>query len=56
MHKIRYYLTAIMLLASLSGFVFLGSGLQAQAHMTSHHPASAFLFRGPCPGYGSNDC
>ncbi len=54
MHKIRYYFAAMMLLASLSGFVFLGSGLQA--HAASNHQASAVLFRGPCPGYGSNDC
>lgn len=69
MHKIRYYLVAIALLASLSGFSFLRSG--SLANTTFSHQISAisiasvvgksprlvaFTFRAPCPSNGSDDC
>ncbi len=69
MHKIRYYLVAITLLASLSGFTFLGSGSLANtafshqitpisaASVVGKSPRSVvFIFRGPCPSNGSDDC
>ena len=68
MHKIRYYLVAIMLLASLSGFTFLGSESLAStafSHQSSPSTASVvgssfksvvFIPRGPCPSSGSDDC
>lgn len=66
MRKIRYYLTLITLLASLSGFTFLGAGSLANTASLQHISASsvagkstqsvARLFKPPCPGYGSNDC
>lgn len=66
MHKIRYYLMLITLLASLGGFTFLGSGSlanTASSHQVSASSVSgkstrsvAFLLRPPCPGSASTDC
>lgn len=61
MRKIRHFLVAILLMASLSGFTFLGSGSLAStiaSHSGSTTSASsvAFLKRPICPGPGSNDC
>lgn len=64
MRKIRYGLTFITLLASLSGFTFFGVGSSALATTaTSHHVTassvagqSAMLLKGQCPGATSIDC
>jgi hypothetical protein len=60
MRKIRYYLTLVTLLASLSGFTFLGLGSGSVAptavnsHTTTH--SVAFILKPPCPGGTSTDC
>jgi hypothetical protein len=60
MRKIRYYLMLVTLLASLSGFTFLGlgSGSVASTAVNSHantHSA-VFIPKGYCPGSASMDC
>lgn len=68
MRKIRYGLTLIALLASLSGFTFfgLGSGPLATTTASQHVTASsvtgkssqsiAIIMKGYCPGSASIDC
>ncbi|HLI07462.1 MAG TPA: hypothetical protein VKV40_12905 [Ktedonobacteraceae bacterium] len=60
MRKIRYYLTLVTLLVSLSGFTFLGLGagslttVASSQHVTAQ--SVAFIPMGPCPTGGTIDC
>lgn len=67
MRKIRYGLTLIALMASLSGFTFFGLGSSSLATtVSSQHVTTsvagkssqsiAILIKGYCPGPGSLDC
>lgn len=67
MRKIRYFFVTITLLASLSGFTFLGLGSGSLATTaSSHHTTTsvagtssrsiAIMIKGFCPGTGAMDC
>lgn len=67
MRKIRYGLTLITLLASLSGFTFFGLGsgplatTTASQHVTTlvagkSSQSIAIIMKGYCPSTGSIDC
>lgn len=67
MRKIRYGLTLITLLASLSGFTFFGLGSASLAstassqHITTSVAGTstrsiAIIIKGYCPGTSANDC
>jgi hypothetical protein len=67
MRKIRYGLTLITLLVSLSGFTFFGPGSGSLATTVSGHHVTvsatgkssrsiAMIMKGYCPGQATNDC
>lgn len=68
MRKIRYSLTLITLMASLSGFTFFGLGSASLARTAASHHVTASSVTGTstrsiaiiikpfCPGQTTNDC